>query len=158
MIKRRPDRRGEVGLPECLLLIAAMLGGMLVAGYAGDRFGWLGFILGGLVGAALSLTTVWLLTFIWAVAEGLHFDGIPYLPTCGNGNCKSGLLTDFGDYEWERNDELRAYFRCKCGKLYWRKREEGRVLEVLPDGTMKPYMVWRSFRGWYPDETGKAEE
>ena len=38
-----------------------------------------------------------------------------------------------------------------------RRYREGRVLEVLPDGTMKPYMVWRSFRGWYSDDTGRDE-
>lgn len=131
---------------------------MFVASYGSASFGWIGFIVGGIVGAIVSFGGVWLLTLIWAVAEGLLCDGIPYLPTCGNGKCKSGLLTDFGDYEWERNEELKAHFRCKCGKVYWCNREEGRVLEVLSDGTMKPYMVWRSFRGWYPDEEAGASK
>jgi hypothetical protein len=142
MTKRRPDRRGEVGLTDCLFVIVAMLVGIVAAGYAGARFGWLGFIFGGLIGAIVSVGCVWLLVLIWAIAEGLLFDGIPYLPTCRNGTCKSGLLTDFGDYQWEDTPRHSAYFRCKCGIVYWRKREQGRVLEVLPDGTTRPYNTW----------------
>ena len=96
---REPPRRGQVGSFECLRLTAAMRGAVLLATFATEWFGWLGFFVGGIAGALLALISVWLLTLIWAVAEGLLFDGIPYLPTCGNGKCKSGLLNDFGDYE-----------------------------------------------------------
>ena len=129
-----------------------MLGGIVGAWFGVKEFGWLGFIIGGLVGVVVSFGGLMLAAFVWAVVESLLFGGIPYLPPCKDGKCKSGWLTDFGDYEPERDPEHRAYFRCRCGHLYWRNRTEGRVLEVLPDGTTKPYMVWRSFRGWYPED------
>jgi hypothetical protein len=79
------------------------------------------------------------------------------LPICGNGKCKSGLLSDFGDYEpAEYKGKLGGYFKCRCGTLYHRDRKKGRVAEVLPDGTEKPYMIWKPFRGWRPDVADTA--
>ena len=46
----------------------------------------------------------------WAVFEGLTATGIPYLPTCRNGKCRSGWLTDFGNYEPERVGGHGAFF------------------------------------------------
>ncbi len=149
---RRTQRRGEVGLFELLFIIVVLTGGLILAGYASSKFGWLGFVGGGILGVIASLGGLLLVLYVWAFSEALCFGGIPYLPTCGNGKCKSGLLSDFGDYEPETDEQFRAYFRCKCGTLYWRNRKEGRVLEVLPDGTMKPFKIWRSFRGWYSDD------
>ena len=77
---------------------------------------------------------------------------------CGNGKCKSGLLMDFGDYEPEQVDGEFGYFRCRCGELYFRDRKKGRVLEVLPDGTQNPFMIWNSFRGWRPDSAGMQSD
>ncbi len=151
---RQTQRRGAVGGFELLIIFVVLIGGILLAAYATEKFGWLGFIGGGLLGGILSFSGVFILLYICAFVEAIAFGGIPYLPTCGNGKCKSGLLTECGDYEWELNSERREYFRCKCGRLYWRNMKDGRVLgvlEVLDDGTMKPYRVWRSFRGWYPD-------
>jgi hypothetical protein len=31
-----------------------------------------------------------------------------------------------------------------------------RFLEVLPDGSRKPFMIWRSFRGWFADDAGET--
>ena len=95
-----------------------------------------------------------------AFLESLLWGRIPYLPPCGNGKCKSGLLSDFGDYEPPEHDgEWGGYFWCRCcGRLYHRDRKKGRVLEVLVDGTYKPYMIWKSFRGWRPDESGMEPE
>ena len=133
------------------MMMVVLLAGLFIASYGGKLFGWPGFLLGVPVGVFVAFGVLYAVALLWASIEALLWDGMPYMPTCGNGKCKSGLLTDFGDYEPEHDDEFRAYFRCKCGRLYWRNRKEGRVLEVLSDGTVKPYMKWKSFRGWRPD-------
>lgn len=148
---RRTQPRGEVGIFALLMILVVLAGSLLLASYSNSMFGWLGFLAGGIIGVPVSFGMMYLVLSLWAIAESCVFSGIPYLPICRDGKCKSGLLTDFGDYEPETDKEFRDYFRCKCGRLYWRNRRERRVLEVLPDGTTKPYMIWRSCRGWFPD-------
>ena len=38
---------------------------------------------------------------------------------------------------------------CQCGARY--KKKGRRFFEVLPDGSLQPYMIWRAFKGWLPD-------
>ena len=140
-------RRGEVNLQDFLMLMLILLGSFLAALYAGERFGWIGFVVGGAIGLLISLGSFLLLATLMAFLEGAISGGIPYLPTCGTGKCQSGWLTDFGDFEWETDDQNRALFRCRCGMLYWRDSKKHRVLEVLSDGSAKPFMVWKPFRG-----------
>lgn len=149
----RRSRAGEVGSTDLLILSLVLLGGLVIAIYAGEWFGPLGAVLGLPLGLAASFPALYGLALLWAVVEALLWGGMPYLPTCGNGRCRSGPLTDFGDYEPEEVGGNWGYFRCRCGRLYWRKRDEGRVLEVLPDGTVIPYMIWKPLRGWRPDTT-----
>jgi len=144
-------RRGEVGIAALAIILAVLIGGLIAATYATTRFGWLGVVVGGPVGGIVTFAILMLCLYVWEIVKALLFGGVPYLPPCIDGKCCSGLLTEFGDYEPEFNDEQRAYFRCKCGRLYWRNRKEGRVLEVMADGTTEPYMIWRSFRGWRPE-------
>lgn len=157
------DERRGLTSAECPILLVIFTGGMAVGWYAGSAlgrfgllFGWLGLLVGFPVGVVASFGLLYGVALFWAFSGALLWSGIPWLPTCGNGKCRSGLLTDFGDYEIEKLGGHWGYFRCRCGRLYWRKREEGRVLEVLSDGTVTPYMVWRRFRGWCPD-TGATE-
>jgi hypothetical protein len=148
---QRTQRQGEVGLGSCLIILLVLIVALVVAAYASSWFGWLGFLVGGIIGVPVSFGAIYIVLTVLAFGESFLFGGIPYMPTCSNGKCKSRLLEEGGDYNSERNEFCRAYFRCKCGHLYWRNRKEGRVLEVLPDGTTRPYMIWRSCRGWYPD-------
>ncbi len=148
----RARRRGEVGTVDLLIMRLVFFGGLVIAVYVGNWLGNLWFFLGLPLGVAIAFGVLYLGALLWACLEALFCDGMPYLPTCGNGKCRSGLLTDFGDYEPEEVGGQWGYFRCRCGRLYWRRREEGRVLEVLPDGTVEPYMVWKAFRGWYHDK------
>jgi len=150
---RTPSRRGEVNLQDFLLLIAVLLGGLAIAAYTAERFGWIGFLLGGAIGLLVSFGILYLFFAMYALIEGVIWEGVPFLPVCANGKCKSGLLTDFGDYEWELDEQDRLLFRCRCGLLYERNRKTGQVREVLPDGSTKPYMIWKPFRGWRPDDT-----
>ena len=140
-------------------MMVVLLAGLFIASYGGKLFGWAGFLLGVPVGLFVAFGVLYGVALMLAFLESLLWGGIPYLPLCGNGKCKSGLLSDFGDYEPAEHDgEWGGYFRCRCGRLYHRDRKKGRVLEVLPDGTHTPYMVWKAFRGWRPDESGMASE
>jgi len=44
-----------------------------------------------------------------------------------------------------------SVLRCKCGRDYVTRDAERRLMERLPDGTLKPYMVRRNYRGWVAD-------
>jgi hypothetical protein len=134
------------------------VGGLLIASYGAKHFGWIGFLLGIPVGLAVAFGVLYGVVVLWVILESLIWGGIPYMPPCGTGKCRSGLLTDFGEYEPEEVDGEFGYFRCRCGKLYFRDRKKGRVAEVLSDGTHKPYMLWKAFRGWRSDEMGMESE
>jgi len=151
----RRKQRGEVGLHDCLIMMVVLFGGMLIASYGGRLFGWAGFLLGIPVGLVVAFAVFYAVALVAASLEALLWEGMPMLPPCENSKCKSGLLTDFGDYEpAEYGGNWGGYFRCRCGKLYFRERKKGRVAKVLADGTRKPYMVWKPFRGWGADEAG----
>jgi hypothetical protein len=148
----RKTRRGEVGSQDCLMMLVVLLAGLFIASYGAKHFGWLGLLLGVPVGLAVAFGVLYGVLLLFVIVESLIWGGIPYLPPCRSGKCRSGLLSDFGDYDpAEHNGEYGGYFRCRCGNLYHRDRKKGRVLEVLPDGTQRPYMIWKSFRGWRPD-------
>lgn len=126
--------------------------------YGGQWFGWAGFLLGIPVGLIGTFGVLYGVAFVAACTEALLWSGMPMLPPCGTGKCKSGLLMDFADFEPEQVGGQWGYFRCRCGMLYFRERKKMRVLEVLPDGTQKRYMVWKPFRGWRPDSAGTESD
>ena len=147
MTVRSTSKRPGTSCFELLWLVLVLLGGLVVARYAGARFGWLGFVVGfvagGVASSGLLLGGIWLLI----VSVGM-FTGTPTFPLCGNGKCSATWTRQPGDYRPEKAGG-RLVVRCRCGLQYVRRGR--RVLEVLPDGTDKPYMVWRPFRGWCPD-------
>ena len=155
---RRRKRRGEVTLHDFLTLLLILLGGLMIASYGGQLFGWPGFLLGIPMGLIATFGVLYGVALVAACLEALLWTGMPVLPPCGTGKCRSGLLTDFGDFEPEQVGGQWGYFRCRCGKLYFRERKKGRVSEVLPDGTQKPYMIWKPLRGWHPDSTAMQSD
>lgn len=148
---RTENPRIGITTVECLLLTIALLGGLIIGGKAAERFGWLGVLIGVPIGFIGTLLIFWALALVFAVAEGLWSGGIPYLPRCRSGRCRSGLLTDFGDFEPEERDGNWGYFRCRCGDLYERRRKDRKVLLVADDGSRQRYMKWKRLRGWTAD-------
>lgn len=140
-------RSGATGF-ELLVVLIVMLVGLLTSVTLGEQFGLLGYLAGFPIGCAVAFGVIYVLIAGYALIEGVVKAGIPYLPPCQNGNCRSGLLTDFGDFKPEEFEGQSGYFRCNCGDLYERRRKEGRVLLVLPNGEKAPYMKWRCCRGW----------
>lgn len=141
---RLVDLYGPVIL--CLLGIA----GLLAAVRLGGRFGWIGYLLGGPLGAAIMLGVICVAVLAWLFFQNLLFRGLPWLPVCRNGRCKGGFLASMGDYKpaWNEDWTLRG-FRCRCGAVYQKRGR--RFVEIAPDGAVKPYLVWNPWKGWLPD-------
>jgi len=85
----------------------------------------------------------------------------PWVPSCHTGRSKARRWPslrdrDQGDYErvWVGDDSV---LRCRCGRDYVTREAGRRFLERLPDGTLKPYMVHKPRRGWFPDSDGAAD-
>jgi hypothetical protein len=72
----------------------------------------------------------------------------PFRPPCRSGRCRR-----YGDYELLKLENGQI-LRCHCGTEYLlihRKSGGMRLLEILPDGTQRPYMAHTSFGRWRPD-------
>ena len=70
----------------------------------------------------------------------------PMLPICKSGKCRKER-----DFEPSATEPEKRYYTCKCGIRYvlQRKGTYGRqFMEVLPDGTTKPYMKHSRFGRW----------
>lgn len=102
------------------------------------RDGWRG-VVGGLIAVLVVLPLVgYALGFLWS----LIYAGWPPYPACRTGKCDR--------YQLRRLD-YRGYVLCSgCGTRY--RMRGRRFYEVQPDGSVRPYMVWRPFRGWFPDD------
>ncbi|QDT94762.1 hypothetical protein [Gimesia aquarii] len=143
----RNKRTGATGF-ELLLVLTVLLAGLVFTMVCGERFGLLGYLAGFPAGCAIAFAVLYGLIALFALLEGVVKDGIPYLPPCRSGNCRSGLLADFGDIEPEQHEGEFGYFRCRCGELYERRRSKKRVLFVSANGDKVPYMKWQCCRGW----------
>lgn len=95
------------------------------------------------VGAAIVMVV--LLAFVgtaFGVLVSITYAGISY-PSCRTGKCRSF------NYRSGRLENNQQVLICACGIPY---RHRGRrFYEVQPDGSLRPYKVWRAFRGWFPD-------
>jgi hypothetical protein len=132
-------------LIELLFFVLFAFVGGTVAVWAYHRQGWLGGIGGFVIGffgtwAGLYVFG-WILSFIFAVL----YSGWPPRPACRTGKCHSR------DYKLEILSRGQAGFRCQCGVLY--RKSGRRFLEALPDGSFRPYMIWKTFRGWFPEQS-----
>jgi len=104
---------------------------------------WVGLV------AVLALLFASLLVYEWLRRGG------PRYPPCHNGTCQgrrwvSFVDKDLGDYRRTFADG-ESVLRCKCARDYVEDLIEGRFMERLQDGTRRPYMLHRPFRGWSPD-------
>lgn len=105
------------------------------------RYGAAGFILGFIGGTIVAF----LIT--WTVLASRYLLFFPF-PLCRRGNCRS-----FRDYNWPKGTiygwQRNGFrYRCRCGDQYF--RDKNRFMEILPDGTMRPYKRYE--RGEWVDE------
>jgi len=125
--------------------------GCLVSSVLGNKFGWVGYVFGFLLGAAIGFACVYGLFYGLAYLFDNFFPDNSSVPFCKNGKCKEG------HYEIHKievsKEKHRADWVCRCGGRY---HKSGRCFyEVLPDGSLQPYMKWKPFRGWLPDKFRK---
>jgi len=140
MTRTKANPNGQQGFTLVEVLAILVLVGFVVAGV--HLFGWLWGTISGVIAFFLGASALAL------VRDG--FEGIPRLPRCKNGRCRGpGLLFgDYGDYRAGGEQDL----VCRCGIRH--KRRGKRFVIVNDDGTEVPHLVWRSFRGWFPDSGG----
>jgi hypothetical protein len=131
------------------------LAGLLAAIWMRNRFGFIGYVIGLSTGAAVMLGILSLATLTWICIQGLLSRGVPEFPVCRNGCCRGGHLSDPGDYKTVWNDDWTVRgFRCRCGATY--QKVGRRFVEVAPDGSLKPYLIWSRLKGWCPDPQPEA--
>ena len=119
--------------PLYLLLIASCVR------WAVHRYGWRG----GIGRFILVFVVLPLVPFALGLLASAIYWGMPSYPACRTGKFRSS------NYQrWTLDKGGHALF-CACGASY-RKRGR-RFYEVEPYGSLRPYMVWRAFRGWFPD-------
>ena len=106
--------------------------------YGAQTYGWLGFLLGLALSICAPIGILKLLFWF----EDWFWVGIPSIPACRNGQCHCE------DYRIEIQDGDPIYI-CRCGLRF--KKQRRKFFEVGEDGSEKPYLVWRPFRGWFPE-------
>ena len=126
-----------------IVMIVCVFEGAKVARHlVGGKYAW---VLGGLLGFVafiLGGAVLCLLMDLW---------GGSGLPKCRNGCCRGpGMWRGDGDYTHGQLGEEYHYV-CRCGGCY--RRHGKRFVVVNDDGTERPYLVWRPFRGWSPDDS-----
>jgi hypothetical protein len=135
----RPTQNGKVTLIELAFLILNILLITLAVRWAYYRSGWRGVAGFFAIYALLPFVGFGLLYFM-----ALIYTGNPYYPACRTGKCHRR-----SDYQQERLGNGERAVCCQCGTRY-RKRGR-RFLEVQADGSVHRYMIWKAFRGWFPD-------
>lgn len=127
----------------CLMALALciLIGIFLATVIIESWYGWL-------LGVALGFLLFFIPLMALAVLKDLWSGS--GLPKCRNGCCRGpGYFSGYGNYDTQKSGE-EYYEVCKCGDRY--KRHGKRFILVNEDGTETPYLIWRRFRGWYPDE------
>ncbi len=161
-------RRGERGCTLHELLFFILLVGCVMAGFGfgweiGTRYGSWGRVIGCIIGLVSGIAVVIAIGFILTLIGKVKRWWRPWYPVCANGVCRTG------DYQFEKIPEdvpipprgiSRYASRCKCGHLYstvdWGFNTY-RVC-VLPDGSILPYMMYKPFGRWQPDEGAWIQE
>ena len=143
--------RATAGFTFCEICCCLFVGlcGLATTLVAGEKFGTLGYVLG-FPACLLGLFVIGVIAGSLEAAYAYFARGWP--PPCHTGKCSGAFSVwggpDHGDYEVAVVNQD-VFYRCQCGREY--DRVGRRFMERLSDGTLKPYMVHRSFRGWFPD-------
>ena len=127
-------------LIEFISVIFYLVIGISGAVYGGEHYGFFGAILG-FFAPIVAVTAVFLFlgyleTWVWV--------GRPSIPQCEEGKCEKG------DYELTWISERQNAYRCKCGHLY--DKCGRRFFKIDENENVTPYLVWKAFRGWRPDD------
>lgn len=133
----------QMTLPRLLVTTSWIGCGALLAKDMGTAWGPVGYCFG----FALGFIGAFVLT--WAFLLGRFLLFFPF-PSCQRGKCNR-----VADYVWKKGS-IYGYekggiyrYKCRCNDEYIRRGK--RFLEVLPDGTARPYKRLIGFRKWADD-------
>lgn len=115
---------------------------VVIAAGVGGAIGWL--IDPKYVGPGALVGIVGLIVGIglWELAQTWLIIGVPPAPPCRKGCCT------YKEYKrcYAENEVL---YVCQTGDQYI--REGRRFMQIMPDGTREPYMIWKPLRKWDAD-------
>lgn len=149
--KQVPKKRVTYGMTliEMLCFMA-----LVICVIMGVKFGhqiigsWYGYLLGGILGVIVFLVCIFALSFVMHLWSGTG------LPKCRNGCCRETGFSSGNDDDYKiQKLKEEYYWVCKCGNRYQRRGR--RFILINEDGTETPYLIWRRFKGWSPDEGQK---
>lgn len=131
----------------CIELLYVVLGiatGVALASYLRIRWGWPGIPVGFICGAGA-----------WYVGVPAFFRLVEWLrPISPRCRCGRGGFENYRHEKWLHNADGKSdgcIEVCKkCGARYLFKN--WRFLEILPDGSFRPYMIAKPAIGWRPEE------
>lgn len=129
-----------------MLIFIALVVFIIVGAMCGQKYFSYGWLLGGVLGIIALLVCVFLLSAIIDCTSG----GFTRIPKCHNGCCHgpSTFSGDEGDYEiCQEGDSF--YRKCKCNNKYQLRGR--RFMIITENGTEKPYLIRRCFKGWCKD-------
>ena len=106
------------------------------------------------IGFGYFVLTMLLILTVLALGEWYR----PSFPRCRSGKCSASGYRYLHLDEPATGEDARLQestggllARCACGTTYLISRRERRMWEVLPDGTLRPYLRYRPFGRWQPD-------
>jgi hypothetical protein len=142
----RTSRHAAVALHDLAMLALMLAAAIVTASFGAERFGCPGGVVGFVFGPFLLIGFLLAICIPLDFIEGWLSSGLPRLPVCRNGTCRSGAyeLRRFVEGEGSAIDWV-----CRCGVRY--RKEGQRFLEVLPNGSVAAYRIWRPLRGWCHD-------
>jgi hypothetical protein len=133
------SRQSGVTLIELMVLTVLFALGCAGAVWGGTRYGWAGGIIGFVGGLAVPAGLVEFLIYM----DKMLYRGRPLFPTCRSGTCH------YGDYQYQAVEGGGYALFCRCGDRY--RKTGRRFMQEMPDGSRRPYMIWKAFRGWFPE-------
>jgi len=136
---QRENRMKGFTLIELLVFIANAIIAYFVGRYLSEKWGTIGWFIGVPAGFFCLIGAAKVVLFISSRA-------MPIRPMCRNGKCGAN------DYKFLKITKDGSVFQCRCGDKYFRLRAAARFLEVLPDGSLRPYMKRKPFGKWQPDQ------
>ena len=113
-----------------------LCGGLAGSYFGYARHGWMGAVVGAVAGSGGIFFVVEGMGWLESVWRKYH----PAFPVCRNGVCQAA------DYKSVESRQGHPIWQCKCGTNHIFVGR--RFLEVLPDGTFRPFMNKRRLGGW----------
>ncbi|MHC4476072.1 MAG: hypothetical protein ACYTEL_10525 [Planctomycetota bacterium] len=120
--------------------------------YLGERVG--GRFGHTIIGAVCGLCGVAASVGLLAIVIRLCARWRPPIPACYRCGLYPEALArrDWAEQESRLAEQHKGWvYRCQCGKTYLGTRKHKKTLEVLPDGTVRPYMKHKAFGRWIKD-------